>query len=395
MAIAAKLAEAKPHDAVSCDGTVAMLIKEQDKWTCTFRMSTSGANILMWPVKHEDMECVKPAKESPCVVSDLKAITKTCDLVDIPVEVEVLQYRSLGGHGASEHEEEEPSFFCPKMECVENEDGSKVFKAMIADQILPESEIGTKFATKESYLLAAKNAVWNALINALREHDIALNLLFPCDDTGNALPEATICFMDLLFPYMIPGHDVLIGIPSIKDGEISDSGVFPLCFEFEGDVKRLPFPGLVHNDAGANESGKLIHDEDYFVVSNVPLVLDLCLLLPAQKFTHISPSDLEEKMQTIDADDLDFDAWDVQKKMFINIISRRVNESLGLNPHGELYLNNLYGIKHDMMLTSTALALHDGMDASTDAAKADFDKRAKKAAGPQAEDKVKKQKTED
>ena len=237
----------------------------------------------------ENHEHIVPSGPQPCVKEELKAASNPADYVEPPICVELPVYRSLGGDSsANTATPDPPEFILDKGVCVENSDGSKIITLRTADIAKSDEDLqkdidsgSSRFPTKVDYLQAAKKAAWKEFKRACDENDVEMSALFECtgekDDNGRDIiePSAIIGFLEVFYPCLLPGCDVILLIPPIKDGVATMNTAFSMCLKYPKMPKTLWLPSLHHNDAEVVGDVNKV-DEDYLIFSN----MDISLTIP-------------------------------------------------------------------------------------------------------------------
>lgn len=283
----AKLSSSQ-HDDGSCDNLQIGVICTKNGVDVISRLPVESktAKIAMYNVPSEclgdnDKYFVKCDKIS-CVAHYLKAWMTPGDHVDIPVEVEIPVYRSMGGGGDSSDPKAytRPTFTFPEGKCITDANGTKfLFKsgtfAKTDGQIAAGIDDGT-FRDKSDYLLSMKDAAWKEFKRQLKNNNITMSMLFECtgefeeDGTEIVEPEAAVVFMDLLYPNLLPGHDILVCLPPVKDGELVMEAAFNVRLSYPHFPGKIAIMGAHHNDM-ATEGSEQEVEENFYIYSNMDL----------------------------------------------------------------------------------------------------------------------------
>ena len=302
MAAEAMKAITARHDDVSCNNTtIAIMSTRKGDYAsgcevfqrCPIVSKTSVMVMLSVPRKciGDNDEYLKPCGTVPCVAGKLKAFMTPQTCVKLRKMVSMPIYRSMGGGGGGGGVAESVVrvIEIPQGTCVSNLDGSKMFTLKTAEFSLSPEDLDAKVAagewpSKEAYFKAMHTACWNEFLRLLAENGVPLNYLFECadepDSNGNKVvqPWVVTQFMDLLYPNLIPGSDMIVCVPPFDaDGNPKMDGAFNIRFSYDTIPKCIPVLGLHHNDEGSGET-TVMQEEDYWVVSD----LDLCMMLGSE-----------------------------------------------------------------------------------------------------------------
>lgn len=283
------------HDDGSCDNLQIGLICHKSGVDVISRLPVSSktAKMAMYNIPSEclgegDKYLVKCDKIS-CVAHYLKAWMTPGEHVDIPVEIDIPVYRSLGGGGGGDNEGKQkeyarPKFTFPEGKCIADANGTKfLFKsgtfAKSDGEIAKDIEAGT-FRTKEDYLLSMKDAAWQEFKRQLKNNKITMSMLFACtggfeeDGTEVVEPEAAITFMELLYPNLLPGHDILVCLPPVKEGQLVMEAAFNVRLSYPHFPGQIAVMGAQHNDMGTDGSEQEV-EENFFIYSNMSLKCEI------------------------------------------------------------------------------------------------------------------------
>jgi len=283
----AKLSSSSQHDDGSCDNIQIGIICTKTSVDVISRLPVKSktAKIAMYNVPSEclgnnDKYFVKCDKIT-CVAHYLKAFMTPGDHVEIPEKVEIAVYRSLcAGSATPAKEHTRPMFTFPKGKCITDANGTKfLFKsgafAKTDEQISAAIQNGT-FRDRGDYLLSMKDAAWKEFTRQLKNNAITMSMLFECtgefDEDGNEMvePEAAVVFMDLLYPNLVPGHDILVCVPLVKEGTLMMESAFNVRLSYPHFPLKIAIMGAQHNDM-ATEGFEQEVEENFYIYSNMDL----------------------------------------------------------------------------------------------------------------------------
>ena len=284
------------HDGISCDGIQVgffaapngMLVQTNRvpivSATCAFAMLSAPRHAL-----GEHHENIKPGNAIPCLQSDMEAYLDPAQHVPVPKRVHVPRYRSLGGlddDGCDSDDEVMKrcaNISFPKGVFVKNMDGSSTFTLRTAELAQDDDGIAAlvesgKFKDKIQFMQQMSNAAVDEVLRGCEENKVDVSALFDCekDDNGKCVidPIAKMAFMDEFYPCLIPGSDIVMLIPPIKDGKAVMNTAFSLKLVYPVRPERVWLPGLHHNDTDVEGSEYKVH-ENYFIFSSAGISLQI------------------------------------------------------------------------------------------------------------------------
>jgi hypothetical protein len=381
------------HDDGSCDNLQIGVICTNKGVDVISRLPVKSktAKMAMYSIPSEclgenDKYFVKCDKIS-CVAHYLKAWMTPGDHVDIPVEVVIPRYRSLsgggGGSASSKKAYTRPTFTFPEGKCITDANGTKfLFKsgafAKTDDEIAACIKDGT-FRDNNDYLLSMKDAAWNEFKRQLKANNIKMSMLFECtgefeeDGTEVVEPEAAIVFMDLLYPNLLPGHDVLVCLPPVKEGELVMEAAFNVRLSYPHFPGKIAIMGAQHNDMSTEGSEQEVEENFYIysnmsihcgmpnaeTLTNIPILLHKAdsFLPQTNTVTRRFPSDIvQAKYDAMIAkgENPDMEAWhgacgefqgQCRKKLFEQLASDGATYGLNAFNKDEMFATNLIGMK--------------------------------------------------
>lgn len=381
------------HDDGSCDNLQIGLICHATGVDVISRLPVSSptAKMAMYNIPSEclgaaDKYLVKCDKIS-CVAHYLKAWMTPGEHVDIPAQVDIPIYRSLGGGGGGNESKEKqyvrPKFTFPEGKCIVDANGTKfLFKsgtfAKSDEEIDKDIEAGT-FRTKEDYLQSMKDAAWQEFKRQLKNNKITMSMLFACtgefeeDGTEVVEPEAAITFMELLYPNLLPGHDILVCLPPVKEGKLVMDAAFNVRLSYPHFPGKVAVMGAQHNDMATDGSEQEV-EENFFIYSNMSLKCEIpnqetmttvpVLLHNANSFMPTLSSSLKrfvsEKTQkqydemVAHGETPDIEAWhgacadfqtQIREKLFAQLESDGASYGLKGFNKDDMYATNLVGMR--------------------------------------------------
>lgn len=288
---------AKPnHDDVSCDNlqiTLIYNVKGGLDVLSRLPVKSATAKMAMYNIPSECLgpnDCyLKPCDKLPCNAHLMTAWMTPGEHVDIPEVVIVPVYRSLsgggGGGGGASQEYTRPTITLPAGVCVEDKDGSKKMTFKTGNFAATDAEISQKisegvYRDKSDYLLSMRDACWKELQRQLNNNFVKMHHLFECtndfDAEGNEIvsPEAAILFMDMLYPNLIPGHDIILCLPPLVGDELVMDASFNVLLSYPDLRTKIPLLGAHHNDV-SDPSSEIEQAENLFICANFPLEMML------------------------------------------------------------------------------------------------------------------------
>jgi hypothetical protein len=285
-----KLANAN-HDGVSCDNLqITILSNNKGGMDVISRLPVKSdtAKMAMYNIPTECLgtnDCyLKPCDKLPCNAHLMQAWMTPGEHVDIPERVKVPVYRSLGGGGGgggAAATYTRPTITLPAGVCVEDKDGSKKMTFKTGSFASTDAEIARKiesgvYRDNSDYLLSMRDACWKELQRQLNANGVKMHHLFECtgevDADGNEVvePEAVILFMDMLYPNLIPQHDIILCLPPLVGDELVMDAAFNVLLSYPDFRTHIPLLGAHHNDVG-NPSSVIEQEENLFICANFPL----------------------------------------------------------------------------------------------------------------------------
>jgi len=291
---AAKKLALSQHDDGSCDNLQIGIISTTEGVDVISRLPVKSktAKIAMYSIPSEclgegDKYFVKCDKIS-CVAHYLNAWMNPGDHVEIPVDVEIPIYRGIGGGGGESASAEKaytrPTYTFPEGKCITDTNGTKfLFKSGAFAKTDKEIDAGVMdgtFRDISDYLLSMKDAAWTEFKRQLKNNGIRMSMLFGCtgefekDGTEVVEPEAAVVFMDLLYPNLVPGHDILVCLPPAKDGELVMEAAFNVRLSYPHFPGKVAIMGAQHNDMATEWSEQKV-EENFYIYSNMELICSI------------------------------------------------------------------------------------------------------------------------
>lgn len=288
---------AKPnHDDVSCDNLQITLIYNFNGGLDVLSrlpVKSDTAKMAMYNIPSECLgpnDCyLKPCDKLPCNAHLMTAWMTPGEHVDIPETIDVPIYRSLGcggGGGGASDTYTRPAITLPVGVCVEDNDGSKKMTFKTGNFAATDSEIAQKISDgvyrdiKSDYLLSMRDACWKELQRQLNNNGVKMHHLFECtgevDPDGNEVvsPEAAVLFMDMLYPNLIPQHDIILCLPPLVGDELVMDASFNVLLSYPDLRTQIPLLGAHHNDV-SNPSSEIEQEENLYICANFPLEMML------------------------------------------------------------------------------------------------------------------------
>lgn len=280
------------HDDANCDNIQITMLDHLDgsrSVVCYMPLSSESAVMAMYPVPSECIgekaQYLKPCKEAPCNVANLKAILEPGELIkDVPQAIEQPIYRGLGPSADASIAAGQPSIpELPKSECIKNLDGSATFVLRTANFAKTDAEIEAGVASGEypnraAYLLALGKACFKSLVESMDASGVDKSKIFATteDDPNEVEPDAMLSFLDQLYPNLMPGRDMLVCVPGVgEDGKLKMNAAFSFVFHYPEPRAAQPALGLVHNIDHSMLGSEQEVESNYFVTSNAPLPLSV------------------------------------------------------------------------------------------------------------------------
>lgn len=418
------------HDGVSCDNVQHnILMGERGGMEVLSRLPVTSetAKMAMYPVPSECLgpnDCyLKPFDKLPCNAHLVRAYMKPGAHVDIPTVIDMPVYRSLATEGkGSESTYVRPDITLPHGTCIEDSDGGKKMTFKTAAFAATDAQLAEMiekgiFRNKQDYLLAMRDAAWKELKRQLQINGVGMHHLFECsgdlDADGSPVvsPEAVIIFMDLLYPCLIPGHDMILCLPPLVDDQLVMDAAFHVRFSYPDFRVKIPLLGTYHNDI-ADPSSVMVQDENLYILSNVPLDFVLpndetgahvsiplhgaSAFLPDTKELafhngKFSDPDVQSKYEEVISRDEepDFEVWEgacirfqqaCMKAIYSNIMEAAKNTDMVEFSTEALFVTNLIG----MRIPKATTYMNASMTRVQASASAIAKRMANKRAGPSA-----------
>lgn len=284
------------HSDISCDGTQIGLLDVEDPATgaksfvqlARVPILSKTSVIAMLSARREDIgenhEYIVPCKPIPCLQSNLEAFMDPGDKVTIPIKPQI--YRGgLDSTLASGNADEYvlPDIVLEEGKCVKYADGSVVMTlrtaclAETAKAIDAQIKAG-KYRDRSDYLTAMKKAAWAEFERACKANKVDMKALFACtgevDECGFDMVaiEAQCQFMENFYPCLLPGSDILVLLPPIKDGKAKMDAAFSLKLQYPKRPDHVWLPGLHHNDTSM-KGDTYTQYENHFIYTNTRMSL--------------------------------------------------------------------------------------------------------------------------
>lgn len=271
----------KTHD-VDCNNTQQYVVVLDDGSTLIMdclSASSDSCVCYMYPV---DPVCLGdgdkyliPSDTIPCQAAMFDGIHNPEKYVPKPILVEVPVYRSLDYGGNGGETTAIPEVTLPEGVCVKNADGSVTFTLKLSKIVKTDDQIEQAIACGElsdrvQYNLAMGKACAKELLRNMAKNKVDTKNLFAMreDDPTQVDPEAMINFLDMLLPNLIPGKDIIVGVPAFDENGKSEGAAFSLWFHYPNDFEYLPLLGLVHNVDPSDQS--LVHkvEGNFYIATN-------------------------------------------------------------------------------------------------------------------------------
>lgn len=264
------------HNEVSCDNLQIGIIRKTSGGVDVISrlpVNSKSATMAMYNVPSDCLgdndKHLVPCDKVSCVADHLLAWMTPGDQVEIPEDnYSEGAYRSLGGIG-------EPTFKFPEGKCINDENGTKfLFKS--GAFALDDEQIDATGERKEEYLIKMKEAAWHEFKRQLKKNSVRMSNLFECTDkleddgTEQIQPEAITLFMELLYPNLIPGHDILVCLPPLKDGKLVMETAFNVRLSYPDLPGKIAIMGAQHNDMSEDGSEQTV-EENFYIYSNMSL----------------------------------------------------------------------------------------------------------------------------
>lgn len=282
----------KQHSDTSCDDTqIGMLDVEnpstgQKSFVQLNRVPVSSESAVMAmlsaprKVLGENHEYITTCEPIPCLKSNLEAFMDPGEKVPIPEKIEIPVYRSFGCNIDAQVDAEHvlPDVVLEEGVCVSNTDGSVVMTLRTADVAETDEAIDSqiksgKYRDRSDYFNTMRKAAWNEFERACKANKVDMKALFACtgevDECGVDMVaiEAQCQFMENFYPFLLPGSDIIVLIPPIKDGKVKMDTAFSLKLQYPKRPDHVWLPSLHHNDVSM-DCNTYIQDENYFIYTN-------------------------------------------------------------------------------------------------------------------------------
>ena len=279
---AMKALEKARHD-VDCDNVQQYVIDLKDKSTLKMDLLPASSDTCvcyMYPINPaclgEGDKYLIPSDTIPCQASMFDGIHHPEKYVPKPRLIIVDVYRSLGSDGCGGGTQViMPEVKLPEGSCVKNADGSVTFTLKLSTIVKTDAEVEAAIASGEfsdrvAYNLAMGKACYNELLRNMDKNGVESKNLFAMrdDDPTQVDPEAMLNFLDMLHPNLIPGKDIVVGIPAFDETGKAKGAAFSLWFHYPEGVQYLPLLGLVHNVDPSDPSPTSKVEGNFYVATN-------------------------------------------------------------------------------------------------------------------------------
>jgi len=237
----------KAHHDVDCNNIQQYVIELEDKSTLKMDLLpviSDTCVCYMYPIDPvclgEDDKYLISSDAIPCQAAMFDGIQHPEKYV-IPPKFST--YRSLcGNDGGGGTEVNISEVALPEGSCVKNTDGSVTFTLKLSTIVMTDAD-------PTAYNLAMGKACCKELLRNMEKNGVDSFNMFAMreDDPSQVDPEAMINFLDMLLPNLIPGKDIVVGIPAFDENGTAKSAAFSVWFHYPEGVEYLPLLGLVHN----------------------------------------------------------------------------------------------------------------------------------------------------
>ena len=294
------------HDGVSCDGSYLALFRNGDRLELSARLAITdkngGMKMACYPVPAEclgeghvnlkaaaapaDTVAAAPAppaapslhKARGCIAKHVFALMAPEEFVPLHPTGPLMRpltepvYRSLGG-AVPDGAELEP-ISIPTGVVVKNESGLFLTVATAAFTV---EEFVAKFADRETYLNRMRVAVFEAVKTTFEANEIPLGAFFELESDGERAgaptTEAAINFMELLYPALRAGCDLLMCLPNLDTDVPELNGAYTFTIDMPASVSKIPFFNY-HGNVGGEHGTQTVED-NFFVLSNANIGIEL------------------------------------------------------------------------------------------------------------------------
>tara|TARA_B100001109_G_scaffold216554_2_gene185978 strand:+ start:403 stop:1725 length:1323 start_codon:yes stop_codon:yes gene_type:complete len=276
------------HANTSCDGTqIGVFVNPVTEAVLVVNrlVIKSETNVMCcMPIRvdlcGENGERMVSTKPIPCCEAEIRFHMEPGSLVPVP-EVPILPvYRSLAAGGVQQAEVDVLDLPLPPGRVVTNADGSKHFLLRIGHLVLDEKGVSDsiaagRFENAAVYSQKMGRACIDALLLAMRENGVEPSLVFDMDGE-DVSGEAICCFLDQLFPALVPRSHLIVCVPPFdEEGKPQMESAFDVVLQYPPFTDEVAILSLVHNLDPTDPDGFQKQDSDVFITSNMNITLKI------------------------------------------------------------------------------------------------------------------------